>query len=77
MRNNRGLLALVALAVVDLALFMLSGIPRFRDATQGTDYVVGEILWIGFLIGAVALVITLITVLVRRARSARRTAVER
>jgi hypothetical protein len=77
MRSNRGLLAIVALAVVDVALFMLSGIPRFRDATHGTDYVVGEVLWIAFLIGVLALVVTLAVVLVRRARGGRRAAVER
>jgi hypothetical protein len=77
MRNNRGLLAIVALAVVDLALFMISGIPRFRDATRGADYVVGEIVWFGFLIGALALLVALVAVLVRRARGGRRTAVER
>jgi hypothetical protein len=77
MRNNRGLLAIVALAVVDLALFMLSGVPRFRNATHGATYVVGEILWVGFLIGVLALVITLVTVLARRVRGGRRTAVER
>lgn len=76
MRNNRGVLALVALAVVDLALFMISGVPRFRNATHGASYVVGEILWFGFLIGALALVIALVTVPVRRVRAGRRTAVE-
>ena len=77
MRNNRGLLAIVGLAVVDVALFMISGIPRFRNATQGAYYVGGEVLWIGFLIGALALVVTLATVLVRRIRRGQRTAVER
>ena len=77
MRNNRGVLVIVALAVVDLALFMISGVPRFRNATHGANYVVGEIVWIGFLIGVLALVIALVTVLVRRVRGGRRTAVER
>ncbi len=77
MRNNRGLLAIVALAVVDLALFMISGIPRFKDATHGADNVVGEICWLGFLIGALALIVTLVTLLVRRVLGSRRSAVER
>lgn len=77
MRSNKGPLAIVVLAVVDLALFMISGVPRFRDATHGADYVIGEIAWAGFLIGALALVITLVTVLVRRARGGRRPAVDR
>jgi Kef-type K+ transport system membrane component KefB len=77
MRTNKGPLAIIALAVVDLALFMISGVPRFRDATRGADYVVSSIVWFGFLIGALALVVTLVTVLVRRARGGRRTAVDR
>ena len=77
MRNNRGLLAIVALAVVDLALFMLSGIPRYRNAAPGIDTVVSDIFWFGFLIGALALIITLGTVLVRRAIGARRAVTDR
>lgn len=77
MKSNRGLLAIVTLAVVDLALFMLSGIPRFRDATHGVNNVVGDIFWFGFLIGALALIGTLTTVLVRRTIGARRSAVQR
>jgi len=77
MRTNRGPLAIVALAVIDLALFMISGVPRFRDASRGADYVVGQIVWFGFLIGALALILTLVTVLIRRTRGGRRTAVDR
>ena len=71
MKNNRGRLAIVVLAVVDLALFMLSGIPRYRDATHGTDMLVSDVFWFGFLIGALALIVTGVTVLVRRIRGAR------
>ena len=71
MKSNRGLLAIVALAVVDLALFLISGVPRLKDATQGADYVIGEICWLGFLIGALALIVTVVVALVRRARGAR------
>ena len=77
MRSNRGLLALVALAVVDLALFMISGVPRFKTATQGVDYVVGEICWVGFLVGTLALIVTLGTVVYRRAVLSRRAGADR
>lgn len=71
MKSNRGLLAIIALAVVDLALFLISGIARFKDATQGADYVIGEVVWLGFLVGLLALIVTVAVVLVRRARGAR------
>jgi hypothetical protein len=76
-KSNRGLLAVIALAVVDLALFLISGVPRFKDATHGTDYVIGEICWLGFLIGVLALIVTGVVLVVRRARVARRAGVER
>lgn len=77
MKSNRGLMAIIALAIVDLALFLISGVPRFKDATHGTDYVVGEVVWIGFLIGVLALLVTCVVVLVRRLRGARRAEVNR
>ncbi|MGZ4626578.1 MAG: hypothetical protein ACXV3S_09875 [Kineosporiaceae bacterium] len=77
MRSNRGLLAIIALAVVDLALFMISGIPRYKNATHGVDTGVSNIVWFGFLIGALTLIVTLATVLVRRVVGARRAAAGR
>ena len=53
-RNKSGIAALV---VIDVTLFMLSGIPRLRDATEGADLVLGQIVWIGFLLGLLALIV--------------------
>ena len=77
MKSNRGLLAIIALAIVTLALFLTSGVPRFKDATHGADYVIGEICWLGFLIGALALLVTVAVVVVRRVRGARGTSTAR
>jgi len=63
--NHRKLMAVVALAVVDFALFMTSGIPRYRDATGGLDNVIGNAVWFGFLIGALTLVVVGVLSLVR------------
>lgn len=48
---------IAGLVVIDVALFMVSGIPAYRDATHGSDFVIGEIAWIGFLLGLLALVV--------------------
>lgn len=77
MKSNRGLMAIIALAIVDLALFLISGVPRFREATHGANYVIGEVVWIGFLVGVLALVVTGVVVLVRRVRGTRRAGVTR
>ena len=77
MKSNRGLMAIIALAIVDLALFLVSGVPRFKDATHGTNYVIGESVWMAFLIGVLALIVTGVVVLVRRIRVARRAGVDR
>jgi Na+/H+ antiporter NhaD/arsenite permease-like protein len=68
--NHRRLMAVVALAVVDFALFMTSGIPRYRDATDGLDNVIGNAVWFGFLIGALTLVVIGVLSLVRLRRRA-------
>lgn len=49
---------LATLLVVAFALFLSSGIPRYRDATAGADAVVGDILWFGFLIAALLFVVS-------------------
>jgi hypothetical protein len=48
---------IAALAVIDVALFMISGIPAYRDATHGADLVIGQIAWFGFLLGLLALIV--------------------
>lgn len=65
-------LALVAAT----AALVLSGVPRFKNAKHGIDYVIGEIAWLGFLIAALALVVLVAIAVVqlisrRRATAAR------
>lgn len=52
-----------AAAVVGI---VLSGIPRFKNAHHGVDYVVGEIAWIGFLAAALATLLLAGAALYRR-----------
>lgn len=60
---------------VAIAAFAVSGIPRFRDARHGSDLVVGDIAWFGFLVAALAtLVLTAVAVYRRRRRGAASTA---
>jgi hypothetical protein len=52
-------------------LFMLSGIPRFRDAKDaGWDLYIGDVFWFGFLITALLFLVTAGYTLARRVRSA-------
>ena len=55
---------------IAVAAFMLSGVSRFKDAHHGADAVVGDIVWLGFLIAALAtLVLAAVAVYRRRTRS--------
>jgi hypothetical protein len=47
--------AIPVVLVLDVALFMASGISRYKNAKHGADSVIGEIVWLGFLVGALAL----------------------
>lgn len=49
--------------VLDVALFAVSGISRFKNASHGIDAVIGEIAWLGFLAGVLALIALVITAL--------------
>ncbi|MGH3499220.1 MAG: hypothetical protein ACRDP1_17325 [Nocardioidaceae bacterium] len=63
----------IALAVLDITLFVLAGIPRYSNATHGTNHLIGGIFWMGFLAGTLALLITLavwVTGATRRRRAA-------
>lgn len=52
-------------------LFMLSGIPRFRDAKDaGWDLYIGDIFWFGFLITMLLFLLGAGYTVVRRVRSA-------
>jgi hypothetical protein len=66
MLRSRALLPAVALA--DVVLFMLSGIPRLRDARSGVDLVVGDVVWFGFLAGLLTVVVLAALALTRRLR---------
>jgi hypothetical protein len=61
----------LALAVLDLALFALAGIPRYSNAKHGTDHIIGGIFWMGFLAGTLALLITLAVRITRTTRARR------
>jgi hypothetical protein len=53
-------------------LFMLSGIPRFRDAKDaGWDLYIGDVFWFGFLITALLFVVAAVYTATRRLRGAR------
>jgi hypothetical protein len=66
MLRSRALLP--AVAIVDVVLFMLSGIPRFRDAKSGVDVAVGDVIWFGFLAGLLTVLMLTAVVLTRRFR---------
>jgi hypothetical protein len=62
---------MAALLVADLVLFACSGIPAVKNAKHGAKYVIGDILWFGFLGGALALIVlAVVAVVSRRGRTA-------
>lgn len=68
--------AIPLVAVVAVAAFAVSGIARFKNAHHGVDYVVGEVVWLGFLVAALTLV-ALVAVAGYRAFTRRRGAAVR
>jgi hypothetical protein len=66
--------AIPVVLVTALALFALSGVPRFKNAHHGLDYIIGEIVWLGFLIAALAVVVLSAVALYRRGTRRRATA---
>ena len=48
--------ALLLLVVADVTLFFLSGIPSIKDADDGVTGVLSELVWLGFLLGLLAIV---------------------
>lgn len=66
--NRRAALALLA---VDVVLFLLSGIPAIKNADHGAALVLSDIVWFGFLIGMLVLVVTGALALVSRVRRVR------
>jgi hypothetical protein len=63
--------AIPLVLVTAVAALVVSGVPRFKNAKHGFDYVVGEIAWLGFLVAALSLLI-LVAVAVGRLISRRR-----
>ena len=66
--NRRTVLILIAL---DVALFLLSGIPAIKDADHGAALVLSDIVWFGFLLGLLVLVVTGVLTLINRMRRVR------
>jgi len=62
---------LTGLFALDVALFVLAGIPAFKHADHGVKWVVGGIGWFGGLLCAVALVALAVATLVQHARARR------
>lgn len=60
-----------AVLALDVALFLISGIGSLKNAKHGTDYWIGEVDWLAFLVGALALLV-LVAISVTRAVSRRR-----
>lgn len=58
--------AIPIVLVIAVVSFALSGVPRFKNANHGLDYVVGETVWLGFLIAALALIVLASVALYRR-----------
>ena len=63
---------LAALLGTAFVLFMLSGIPRYRDAKDwGWNLFIGDIFWFGFLITAVLFLTGVVYTAIRRVRGTR------
>ena len=66
--NRRAVLVLLAL---DVVLFLLSGTPAIKNPGPGAAQVLSDIVWFGFLIGLLVLVVTGVLALVTRMRRVR------
>jgi hypothetical protein len=49
--------ALLLLVVTDVALFFVSGIPSVKHADSGVAGVLSELVWLGFLLGLLSLLV--------------------
>lgn len=68
--QTRTLGGLIAVAFV---LFMCSGIPALKNATHGVNFWLGNVCWFGFLLTALAFVVTAVYAVVQRNTHARGT----
>ena len=64
---------IAAVLAVSVALFLLSGIPSFKNADHGTDWVVGSVGWYGAQTGLVLAAALAVYALARAARRRRAT----
>jgi hypothetical protein len=46
--------SLALVLALDIVLFLISGIGRFKNAHHGLDYWIGQIDWLAFVVGAFA-----------------------
>ena len=64
-------IAVTALAALDVTLFVLANLPTFTDAEHGAKHVAAGVLWMGFLAGTLAFLITLAISISRTTRRKR------
>lgn len=62
---------LAALLASAFVFFMLSGIPALRDAKGGLDLALGDVLWLGWMVFALAFLLTGCYTVVRAVRGRR------
>ena len=62
--------ALLLLVVADVALFLVSGIPAVKDPDGGVATVLSDVVWFGFLLGLLTLLVWGAVAGVRRLRGA-------
>lgn len=62
---------LSGLFALDVALFVLAGVPAFKHAHHGVKWVIGGIGWFGGLVCTVALIALAVATLVQHARARR------
>jgi hypothetical protein len=63
--------ALLLLVVADVALFFVSGIPSVKHADGGVGGVFSELVWLGFLLGLLSLLVWGVVYGVHRVRRVR------
>lgn len=59
------------LLVLAFALFMCSGIPRYKEATSGLDLAIGDVFWFGWMVVFLVFVGCAIYTATRRVRRRR------
>jgi hypothetical protein len=62
---------LTGLFVLDVALFVLAGVPAFKNAHHGVKWAIGGIGWFGGLACTLALIVLALVTVAQRARTRR------